>query len=158
MKSSSFFRDLFSSPVIFGSLGVGIFLAALILGVLWLTRPTVPSLPAKAAELRVIAAPTNTPVPPTATPQPTNPPVADGQIRVGATVQVIGTGGDGLRLRVAPGLSEKVRIVGQEGEAFAVEDGPREANGYSWWYLVVPGNTERSGWAVANFLQLVPNP
>ena len=58
----------------------------------------------------------------------------------------------------APGLSEKVRIVGQEGEAFAVEDGPREANGYSWWYLVVPGNTERSGWAVANFLQLVPNP
>lgn len=158
MKTGGFFRDLFNPTVIFGALGLGIILAAITLGLLWLTRPTMSSLPAKAAELKVIAAPTNTPVPPTPTPQPTNPPIVEGQFGMGSTVQVSGTGGDGLRLRVAPGLSEKVRVVGQEGEVFTIEDGPREVDGYTWWYLVVPGNTDRSGWAVANFLQAGTNP
>jgi hypothetical protein len=75
-----------------------------------------------------------------------------------AYVQISGTGGDGLRLRVEPGLKSEVRILGAEDEVFEVKDGPREADGFTWWYLVGPYDQTRRGWAVSNYLQVVQNP
>jgi hypothetical protein len=81
-----------------------------------------------------------------------------GVIAVGAYVQITGTGGDGLRLRTDPGLNSEVRLLGAEAEVFQVNEGPQEADGYTWWYLVGPYDSSRRGWAVANFLAIVQNP
>jgi hypothetical protein len=81
-----------------------------------------------------------------------------GVIAVGAFVEVIGTGGSGLRLRVEPDLEAEVRLLGGENEIFEVKDGPREAGGYIWWYLVGPYDESRRGWAVADFLSVTQNP
>ena len=81
-----------------------------------------------------------------------------GEIVLGGYVQVTGTGGDGLRLRDEPGLGSHVLLLGSEAEVFRVDDGPREIDGYTWWYLVGPFDENRRGWAVSNFLQFVQNP
>ena len=158
MDSRGFFRQIFSPVVILGSLGVGILLSAVTLGMLWLTRPTTSSLPPKAAELRIIAAPTETPIPLSPTPLPTPLPVDNNQIHNGGYVQVNGTGGDGLRLRFEPGLGGKIRLLGAEGEIFVVQDGPQEQDGHTWWYLVGDSDAGRSGWAASTFLQPIPEP
>ncbi|HZD55175.1 MAG TPA: hypothetical protein VE136_00510, partial [Anaerolineales bacterium] len=81
-----------------------------------------------------------------------------GEVAIGAYVQITGTGGDGLRLRTGPGLSNEVRFLGLESEVFEVRDGPQEADGYTWWYLVAPFDETRNGWAVSGFLSVVQNP
>ena len=81
-----------------------------------------------------------------------------GVIATGAYVQITGTGGDGLRLRTEPGLNADVRILGAEAEVFLVQDGPRQVDGYTWWYLVGPYDSTRRGWAVSNYLAVVQNP
>ena len=86
---------------------------------------------------------------------PTPPP---GVIAIGAYVQVTGTGVDGLRLRDEPGLDGQIQLLGSEAEVFLVLDGPREADNYTWWYLVGPYDESRKGWAVENYLSLVQNP
>lgn len=111
--------------------------------------------------LTLVAANTSTPTAPAAAPiqspgagteAPTPPP---GVVSVGAFVQVVGTGGDGLRLRDQPSLAGQVLMLGSEAEIFRVEEGPREADGYTWWYLVGPFDANRKGWAVVNYLQAV---
>jgi hypothetical protein len=49
-------------------------------------------------------------------------------------------------------------MLGAEAEVFQVSDGPREIDGYTWWYLVGPYDESRRGWAVANYLSVVQNP
>ncbi len=39
-----------------------------------------------------------------------------------------------------------------------MKDGPKEANGYIWWYIVAPYDQNRAGWAAANFLSVVLPP
>jgi hypothetical protein len=135
------------------------------LGLLWLTRPGRAVVSQTTAVINVIPAPTATPLPPTPTLQPTLAPTqpvppapAPGVLAIGATVQISGTGGDGLRLRDEPGLDSRVRLLGAETEVFRVEDGPRDANGYTWWLLVGFSDDTRRGWAVANYLAVVQNP
>jgi hypothetical protein len=89
-------------------------------------------------------------------PIPPSPP--PGEIVLGVYVQVTGTGGDGLRLRDEPGLGSHMLLLGSEAEVFRVDDGPREIDGYTWWYLVGPFDENRRGWAVSNFLKFVQNP
>jgi hypothetical protein len=117
------------------------------------------------AIVNVIVAPTYTPMPPT--PEPgTNPGSTEnpfpspqpGDIRIGALVQVSGTGGDGLRLRNQPGLDGEIKFLAFESEVFKVEDGPQEQSGYIWWYLVAPYDDSVKGWAVSNFLTIVQEP
>ena len=86
---------------------------------------------------------------------PNTPP---GEITVGTFVKVVGTGGDGLRLRDEPGLDGKVRLLGDETEVFIVNEGPLDTDGYIWWYLVGSYDETRQGWAVADFLSIVDNP
>jgi hypothetical protein len=114
------------------------------------------------AHLTVIPAPTSTPL---FTPSPTldplhlgTPTIPAGVIAIGGYVQITGTDGDGLRLRSAPGLASELLFLGEEAEVFQVKDGPKEANGYIWWYLVAPYDESRAGWAASNFLTVVPPP
>ncbi len=110
------------------------------------------------ADLTILAPPTATAAPqPTATPAGTVTPPPD-QIAVGAYVQISGTEGAGLRIRSAPGLNSDTVFRGEEAETFQVKDGPQQADGYTWWYLVAPYDDTRAGWAAADFLAVVPSP
>ena len=89
-------------------------------------------------------------------------PAADGAtatqglpIALGVTIQVSGTGGDGLTVRQGPGKDFSSVFVANEGDKFVVKDGPRQANGFTWWYVVDPADANRFGWAVQDFMQVV---
>lgn len=115
------------------------------------------------ALLTVIPAPSATPLPPfTPTidpnaPTPT-PALTDGQITVGSYVQIKGTEGQGLRIRTTPGLTSEQLFSGYDAEVFLVKDGPRQADGYTWYYLVAPYDNTRAGWAVSDFFDIIPPP
>lgn len=164
MTIRSFLKLLFSPRVIAGTVLVAVVLVGATLGLLWWTRPApAPANPATAVFSK-ISAPTITPIPLTPTPAggqtptPTLPPSPSGEITLEGSVQISGTGGDGLRLRAEPGLESRVLFLALEGEIFQVKDGPQEAGGYNWWFLVAPYDSKVTGWAVANFLKVVPNP
>jgi hypothetical protein len=73
---------------------------------------------------------------------------------VDAYVHVVNTGG-GLRLRYEPGLLSEVNYLAVDYEVFVVEDGPREADGMTWWFLVAQADERRNGWGASNYLQVV---
>jgi hypothetical protein len=137
--------------------------AVTLAGWVWSTRSA--DLPAPTAAPVVLTA---TPSPPTATPLPTDtspapvttlpvPPV--GEVKIGAYVQVSGTGDAGvLNLRAEPSLQARVNYVALEREVLQVQAGPKDANNITWWYLVDPASSTRSGWAAANYLQVVQGP
>jgi hypothetical protein len=79
-------------------------------------------------------------------------------ITTGSIVKVVGTGGDGLRLRSTPGLDSKIDFLAIEGETYQVEDGPQLVSGYTWYYLVATIDEKVKGWAVADFIVLYQNP
>ena len=81
------------------------------------------------------------------------PPPAGSLIQLGALVKVVDTG-EGLRLRVDPGVDGKVNYLAMDYEVFEVREGPREASGFTWWYLVSQSDTARNGWGVSNYLQV----
>ncbi|MFO3796296.1 MAG: SH3 domain-containing protein [Anaerolineales bacterium] len=112
------------------------------------------------AVLTILPAPTYTPTPiPVAAVTPTASELPNGQgIVIGAYVQITGTGGQGLRLRAAPGLDAALLFLGYDAEVYQVRDGPRQADGYTWWYLVAPYDEQRAGWAAADYLTLVAPP
>jgi hypothetical protein len=159
------FRHFITPGILIGSFVVALLLLAIGLLLLLFTRPSSRALIPVTAVVTVIPAPTAVPPTPTKaaqnTPTPTSalpPSPPPGVIAVGAYVQITGTGGDGLRLRTEPGLNADVRILGAEAEVFLVQDGPREVDGYTWWYLVGPYDATRRGWAVSNYLAAVQNP
>ena len=142
-------------------LGGGLFAGLLIL--LNYNRPVRPPVGAVTAALTVIPSSSGalTPVAPEII--PTNAPVetatlSAGEIGVGTFVQVSDTGGDGLRLRKGPGLGYEMQFLGLDGELFQVGDGPITADGYTWWFVVGSYDETRQGWAVVDFLTLVPDP
>jgi hypothetical protein len=111
------------------------------------------------ADLTVIPAPTSTSsAPPTATVDPFAPTPAPTGIAIGNYVQISGTEGEGLRIRSQPGLNGEPQFLGYDSEVFIVQDGPREVDGFVWWYLVAPYDQSRVGWAAADFLSYVPAP
>jgi hypothetical protein len=95
------------------------------------------------------------PASPTPSPAPTG---ASGAVRLGQLVEVFGTGGDGLRLRTEPSLAGQIRGLGLENEVFEVREGPVEADGHIWWFLVSPSTLTRQGWAVGAFLRPLDAP
>lgn len=151
--------------VIGGAIVVSLILLMMTLALLWVTRPEPAAITQSTAVVNVILAPSSTPTSPapTLTPSPTPtvnapPPPPAGSISLEAYVQVVNTGGDGLRLRVDPGLNGQVRLLGAEAEVFIVKDGPRELDGFTWWYLVGPYDETRRGWGVANYLSVIQKP
>ena len=91
----------------------------------------------------IAAEETATPIAPTPLP---------GFVGVGGTVSVAGTGRDGLRLRETPSLGGRILLVALDNEVFMVRDGPRESDGYTWWYLEGLIDQSRKGWGVQNYL------
>jgi hypothetical protein len=157
--------SLINPGVILGAILFGLILFGLAAGVLWIFRPDPVPVAASTAVLNVIMAPSATAVPPMATPTsaptPTSeipPSPAEGILSVGAFVQIAGTGGDGLRIRSDASLEGAVQALGIESEVFQITDGPREADGYTWWFLTAPYEEARSGWAVSNYLEVIQNP
>jgi hypothetical protein len=157
--------SLINQGVILGAILFGLILFGLTIGILWIFRPDPAPAAASTAVLNVITAPTATAVSPTAT--PTSPPIptsdippspAEGILSIGAFVQISGTGGDGLRIRSDASLEGAVQALGIESEVFQITDGPREADGYTWWFLTAPYEEARSGWAVSNYLEVIQNP
>ena len=111
------------------------------------------------AEITVIAAPTSTSsAPATPTIDPFAPTPAPTGIALGNYVQISGTEGQGLRIRSEPGLNGNFEFLGYDSEVFVVKDGPRQADGFTWWYLVAPYDETRAGWAASDFLTYVPAP
>jgi hypothetical protein len=78
-----------------------------------------------------------------------------GELGIGAYVQINGTGGDGLRLRSGPGKDNAPLFLGMESEVFLIKDGPKQADGYNWWFLLAPYDDNRKGWAVENYLSVI---
>lgn len=158
-------RGLFNGWVLGGAFVFGLLLFLIVFLMVQLTHSVSAPAPMASAIVNVIPAPTDTPAPPpTPTiPEPTPtrlvpPAPPPGVISVGDTVQITNTEGDGLRLRTAPGLQSDVRMLGAEAEVFQVQDGPRDADGFTWWYLVGLYDANRSGWAVSNYLAVVQKP
>jgi hypothetical protein len=134
-------------------------LIVLILLALFLSPVPTPVAANPGAGLTIIPAPTLTLTPTMVleTPTATAPPSVDG-ISVGSYVQISGTEGSGLRLRSGPGTSNPPRFLGMDAEVFQVKEGPKESDGFTWWYLEAPYDAERSGWAASKFLSVVNNP
>lgn len=143
--------------VLLGAVLGCVLLGALLLG----TRLSAGGIPAGAPALTVIPQATVTSTPaasPTLLPtaQATDQPpgtTSGGTVANGMLVEVVGTGDDGLRLRVAPGLQSATNRVAVENEVFEVRDGPTQADGLTWWYLVNPYDNRQYGWGVQEYLQ-----
>ena len=154
-------KDIFNPWVIAGS----VLIASLLLAGSFLAAgkltPSDQSVYSGEAVITVIPVPTYTPTPlPT---QPDNPVVTPTiepavGIHVNGYVQILGTDGEGLRLRRDPSLEGEIVNVGLEGEIFLVIGGPEERDGYLWWQLEAPLNTTRKGWAVSNYLEFAQSP
>lgn len=154
---------LFTPRVFAGALAVTVILLVMTFAwVLW-SAPAAPDASGLMAVVTVIPMPSITPAPgasPTfdpyaVTPTPTP---APGQFSIGALVQISGTQGEGLRIRSEPGLDGKQLFLGFDTEAYTVLEGPRELDGYSWYYLAAINDQKRIGWAASNFISLIPNP
>ncbi len=79
------------------------------------------------------------------------PEIIDG-IQVGSVVQIFGTEGVGLKLRRSAGILAEQISVALDSEVYEVTDGPIVADDYIWWQLTSPYDTQRSGWAVSQYL------
>lgn len=159
-------RPYLTRFTITGALLVAAALTVVLLIFLLTTRPDQAQATTGTAVIAVIPAPSLTPSPsPTSPVTPTAtldvpPSPQPGQIGVGSLVQITGTGGDGLRLRTGPGLDNDVGFLGLEAEVFQIIEGPRDADGYTWWLLeaLYDEGQQRRGWAVANYLISLQEP
>jgi hypothetical protein len=149
----------FNQWVILGSILIAVFLCIFFALMFFLFNTTPAQNASIPAAITIIPAPTLTPTPNldaqlTATAKPGGGSSSDG-ITVGMYVQINGTGGDGLHLRESPGTSSKALFIGMEAEVFKVEEGPKDADGYTWWHLVAPYDASRNGWAASKFLVII---
>lgn len=79
--------------------------------------------------------------------------VSEDGLSVGTLVQVFDTGNTGLSVRPQPGTGGYLNFVAPEGERFIIVDGPDAKNDYIWWKLESPGDPDRGGWAVSDYLK-----
>jgi len=160
-------RNILSSiinlRVILGALGIaGLLILITLISIGWTKPDPTREFGFAPADLTVIPAPTSTPdVTPTFTPDPLivgTATLAPNEIGIGGYVQITGTDGEGLRLRADPSLNGTPAFLGYDEEVFQVREGPQEADGYTWWYLVAPYDETRAGWAASDFLGAIPSP
>lgn len=158
-------KKIFNGKVLLAALLIASTLLCGSLAYILVARPAAPGadLDPAAAVLTIIPAPTGTPrpLPPTLTPippTPTQPPTpGPGEFGVGVYVQV-DTGGAALRVRAEPGLNHEPLFLAFDDEVFLIAAGPRQADGYTWWYLTASYDTARAGWAAQDFLTVIPSP
>jgi hypothetical protein len=153
-------RELINKWVILGALGLAgllLLITAIAIGLTSARQSSeVGFVP---ADVTVIPAPTGTSgAPPTPTIDPFATATSPAGLAIGNYVQITGTEGQGLRIRAQPGLGGEFQFLAYDSEVFVVQDGPREVDGYVWWYLVAPYDETRVGWAAADFLTYIPEP
>jgi len=153
-------RQLFNKWVILGALAfAGLLILITAISISRAGTPQNAEVGFAPADVTVIAAPTSTSgAPPTPTIDPFAPTAAPAGIALGNYVQITGTNGEGLRIRSEPGLNSNPVFLGFDSEVFIIQDGPRTADGYIWWYLVAPYDQARAGWAASDFLTYIPAP
>ena len=153
-------RDLVNKWVILGALGLaGLLLLITAIGIGLTSARQNSDVGFAPADVTVIPAPTGTSgAPPTPTIDPFATPTSPAGIAIGNYVQITGTEGQGLRIRAEPGLGGEFQFLAYDSEVFVIQDGPREVDGYVWWYLVAPYDETRVGWAAADFLTYIPEP
>lgn len=146
-------------PFFIAGIILGLVCVALIAVALYVFQPATRNYQYVTPVIKVIPAPTLEPSPtygpslePTATPPEGIPPDPGANISVGISIHISGTGGEGLRLRREAGKNGTPIFLGAENEVFTVVDGPKSADGYTWWYLQAPADTTRAGWAASNYL------
>jgi len=151
-------RELFNRWVILGAVGLaGLLLLIMAISIGLTSARQTSNVGFAPADLTVIPAPTGTSgAPPTPTIDPFASPTAPAGIAIGNSVQITGTEGQGLRIRAEPGLGGEFQFLAYDSEVFVIQDGPREVDGYIWWYLTAPYDETRVGWAAADFLTYVP--
>lgn len=158
-------KNILTQKVFYAMLIIAAVLMCTTLAFIIIWRPAAgrPSLTPAPVVLIVIPAFTSTPLAssPTQTSYPPSPVFtptpAPGQIAVGVYVQP-STGGEGLRIHVAPSLSAALAFpeAAFDSEVFLVTDGPKQADDYTWWYLTASYDATRAGWAVQNYLVAIP--
>lgn len=67
----------------------------------------------------------------------------------GQTCTIANTGGDGVRLHTDPSKSSSVQTTIPEGAIVLVTDGPKDADGVTWYQVQYSGQT---GWVDADFV------
>jgi hypothetical protein len=154
---------LFTTKVFIWSLAVTVLLLVLTYAWIVWSAPAASDSSGLMAAVTIVPMSTSAPAPaatatidpyaPTPTPTP-----APGQISIGSFVQISGTQGEGLRIRSQPGLNGSQLFIGFDTEAYTVLDGPRQVDGYSWYYLAAINDQKRTGWAASNFLTAITNP
>jgi hypothetical protein len=150
--------ELLNTWTVLGALAVtGCLLMVTVVSIGWTSARQQPPFGFVPADLTIIAPSTATSAP-TANPTPAVTSTPNGQIGIGAYVQITGTEGAGLRIRSEAGQSSDTVFLGEEEETFQVKNGPKQADGYTWWYLVAPYDETRAGWAAADYLAVVPAP
>jgi hypothetical protein len=78
-------------------------------------------------------------------------------IAVGIQIAVEGVDENMLNVRQAPGISNAIVFRAEEESIFTITEGPMQADGFTWWRLQDPADATRTGWAVANYLRVLPN-
>jgi hypothetical protein len=153
-------RALINKWVILGALalaGLLLLITAIAVGLTSARQPS--DVGFAPADVTVIPAPTGTSgAPPTPTMDPFATATSPAGVAIGNYVQITGTEGQGLRIRAEPGLGGAFQFLAYDSEVFVVQDGPREVDGYVWWYLSAPYDETRVGWAAADFLTYIPEP
>lgn len=77
-------------------------------------------------------------------------------ISLGATIAVEGVDEQKLNVRDVPGIRESsILFRADEEERFVIAEGPRQADGFTWWRIQDPSNPTRTGWAVSNYLLVI---
>ena len=153
-------RDLINKWVVLGALALAGLLTLITAIAIGLTSaPQASDVGFAPADVTVIAAPTGTSgAPPTPTIDPFATATSPAGVAIGNYVQITGTEGQGLHIRAEPGLGGAFQFLAYDAEVFVIQDGPREVDGYVWWYLTAPYDETRVGWAAADFLTYIPEP
>lgn len=77
-------------------------------------------------------------------------------VAVGLQVRVVDVGLQELNVREIPGVRGTVIVFrAEEGTVFNVVDGPEQSDGLTWWQIEDPFNATRTGWAAANYLEVI---
>lgn len=157
MVKSPVTRKTIPRRVILGSISFAFLALLFVIAITFIFGKQSSEAVAPTAELIVIpaATPTEIVLIKTAEPTPTSTDNVGGPFTIGMYVQIAGTGGVGLYIREAPGVKSPARFLGMDSEVFQVKDGARQADGLLWYLLEAPYDVNRSGWAAADYLNLV---
>lgn len=68
------------------------------------------------------------------------------ELEIGGKATIATSNGDSLNVRSDAGTAYEIRAKARPGTVVDVVDGPRDADGFTWWYIELPDG--RAGWAV----------